>query len=169
MECAATPRSSPRSLQSAVCRWFPDRGHTLIELLITLAILAICVVLPALTLTRGLERVERRSASVVFQQMAALAQTQAMYTGVPVDVAFDGSTVLASGPLTERAIAPMPGVATAVSSNVARWSRSTGVSVRFGPAFGSPDAAGSVYVGSAPAQMRIVVRLESGLTRLEVQ
>lgn len=146
-----------------------EHGHTLAEVLISLAIIGICAILPAVALTRHLERVERRSVSLVVQQVAALAQAKAMYTGVPIDVACDGSTVVASGPLAESATAPIPGVSATVSSNVARWSRSDGVSVRFGPGFGSPDGAGSVYVGSPPGQMRVVVRVESGLTRLEVR
>lgn len=146
-----------------------ERGHTLVEVLIALAIICFCAVLPTVALTRHLERVETRSVSLVFQQVAALGQAKAMYTGVPIDVACDGSTIVASGALTETAAAPIPGIKAPVSSNVGRWSRSTGVSVRFAPGFGSPDGAGSVYVGSPPGQMRVVVRVESGLTRLEVR
>lgn len=169
MECARTALSRLRSSQPAPGLSGSQHGHTLIELLIALTIIGICAVLPAVTLTRHLERVERRSVSLVFQQVVALGQAKAMYAGVPIDVACDGSTVVASGPLTDSAAAPMPGIKATVSSNILRWSRSTGVSVRFGPGFGSPDGAGSVYVGSLPGQMRVVVRVESGLTRLEVR
>lgn len=144
-----------------------QRGHTLIELLVTLAVIGICAVWPTVALSRNLQKAERRSVSLVFEQVAALAQTQAMYTHVPIEVTSDGTAVTASGGPTGGTIAPLPGVKAAMSSNVERWSRSPGVTVRFHPGFGSPDCAGSIYVGTAPGQMRVVVRLESGLTRLE--
>ncbi len=144
-----------------------EHGHTLVELLIALAVIALCALLPTVSLIRHLERVETRSVSHMFQQVAMLAQTKAMYTRVPIDLACDGASVTASGGLAGGSTSQIPGTKTTVSSNVARWSRSSGVVVRFLPSFGSPDGAGSVYVGAPPNHMRVVVRLESGLTRLE--
>jgi prepilin-type N-terminal cleavage/methylation domain-containing protein len=141
-----------------------QRGYTLIELLLVLALLAVCLALPAASVVSGLHCVEARGACQAWQVAAAQAQLESVWSGARVAVSVGGSG-LSVGPNGAEETAAQQPPAVDASSNVARWNRVALVTVTFVGPFGSPDGAGSVYFGDAGTGATAVVRLESGLTR----
>lgn len=142
-----------------------EHGHTLIELLLALAIVAIGAGIPVVSLTRTITRLEAGASARVWESGAAAAQMQAIWGGSPSDLSIDehGLELTSAGACVTAA--PPVGVSAVPLVNVSRWEREGAVNVRFLPSFGSPDAAGSLYFGTEGAGERVIVRMESGLAR----
>lgn len=140
-------------------------GHTLLELLLVLLILAICLALPAVSLIRGLSVVRSRGVCQAWQAAAAQAQLASLWSGGSVAVDAGAYGIALRGP-SGAPIAVTPDVGpTEAAANISRWTSADGVSVVFAWPFGSPDAAGSVHFGEPGRGATAIVRLESGLTR----
>jgi len=77
----------------------------------------------------------------------------------------DGERFLVFGGRLPQDDVGAPDMATAPRANVSRWQQATGVRVGFQGPFGAPDSAGSLTFGSGSTTCRVVVRVESGLTR----
>jgi hypothetical protein len=141
-------------------------GHTLVELLVVLVLLAVSFTALAAGLGVGFRRAEARGAGQVWQAAALAAQLEQMGRGgrVVVDtspraLAFVGE----SGHREALSLSPCFG---SLATNVARWRKHPGVTVAFTGRHASPDGAGSLYLGSDPT-LRLVVRVETGFTRRE--
>jgi len=140
-------------------------GYGLIELLVVLAMLAVCLVVGSISLGHALLRQEARGAAQSWQAASAWGQTGVLWHGGGTKVAYEegGLAVshdfaLCGGDL--GASAP----AVAAATNVVRWHDGGGVAVRFVGGFASPDAGGSIYFQDSGGRYRVVVRPESGLT-----
>ncbi len=140
-------------------------GHTLIELLVTVLVMAIAAALPGASLARTLARMEATGAAQLCESAAAAAQLQAIWGGSPTDLVISIRGLEVANEGEGRATIPPFGSPAVPLVNVSRWEREDAVGVRFLPGFGSPDGAGSLYFGSEGCGQRVVLRLESGLTR----
>ncbi len=140
-------------------------GHTLIELLVTLLVMAIAAALPGASLARALARMEATGAAQLCENGAAAAQLQAIWGGSPTDLVISIRGLEVANESEGRATISPLGTPAVPLVNVPRWEREDAVGVRFLPGFGSPDGAGSLYFGSEGHGQRVVLRLESGLTR----
>ncbi|MHB8870169.1 MAG: hypothetical protein ACYC6T_00540 [Thermoleophilia bacterium] len=140
-------------------------GHTLVELLVTLLVVAIATALPGASLARALARVEVTGAAQLCESGAAAAQLQSLWGGSPTDLVISSRGLEVASEGESRATIPPLGSPAVPVVNVPRWEREDAVGVRFLPGFGSPDGAGSLYFGSEGNGQRVVLRLESGLAR----
>ena len=139
-------------------------GHTLLELLLVLCILAICLALPAVSLVRGLDVVRSRGVCQAWQAAAAQAQLASLWSGGSVTVEAGASGIALRGPSGAPVeVTPELG-STEAAANISHWTTANGVIVAFAWPFASPDAAGSVHFGELGQGSTAVVRLESGLT-----
>lgn len=142
-----------------------DSGHSLIEVLVVLILVGAALGLPCISSARALGRVEARSSALVWEGAAAAAQTRALWGGSAVEVTASSEGLLVgdrgfgSADVAWGSRIGLPG------ANVTRWQRDGSVVVRFLPGFGSPDAAGSLYFGPQGGGEKVVIRMESGLTR----
>lgn len=142
----------------------PQNGHTLLELILAVSILALLLVLPCVTVVRGLQVVEARTSAQSWQLAAAQAQVAAAWEG-SVGRVLATPVSITSGDPRERLSLGMSSPALAVGSNVARWERDGGVAVTFAQGFGSPDGAGTITFGDTGWGAKVVVRIESGSNR----
>jgi hypothetical protein len=151
---------------NALCRKRPpSAGHTLVEVLLVLGLLAACSTAGVACLLSALGAQEARGAAQNWQAAAAWGQVGIMWQGGSATVDYDEGTLtvrhdlaLCGGSL--GASAPL----SAVDANVVRWRTAGGVAVRFGGRLASPDGGGSLYFDSGSNRYRVVVRPESGLT-----
>jgi Tfp pilus assembly protein FimT len=138
------------------------QGHTLLELVVVVALLVVTLFLPALSVFRALDLVSARGAAQTWQGAAALAQTAALWRGTPTKVVAAPSTVEETD---GRSTNQFPlGARIPLTCNVSRWSRPSGLTVTFDAGFAAPDSAGSLTFGEAAWASRVVVRMETGLT-----
>jgi prepilin-type N-terminal cleavage/methylation domain-containing protein len=147
-------------------------GYSLIELLLTVAVLGICLVAGSLSLIHGLRNQEARGAAQSWQAAATWAQIGVLWHGGSTE------TKYASGSLAVRHDLGLCGgdlgpsaPAVPVRTNLSRWRESGGVVVSFTGALASPDGGGSLFFDALQGSYRVVVRPESGLTtrtRVEV-
>jgi len=144
---------------------FGSRGHTLIELVVVLALVGICLALGLVSFSTGVGAQQARGAAQSVQVAAAWAQTDVLWRAGALRVAYDGGDIALTRDLGlgEAALGCAAPVAD-VSTNVARWRDGEGVGVTFGGALASPDGGGSLYFDVLQARYRVVVRPESGLT-----
>ena len=144
-------------------------GHTLIELVVALAILVIMAAGAAFGLVRATEQTSARGTAQILQMAAVRAQTAALWG--------EGSAAVS---LTTRGVRVQPAFAVAgaydgpggpvpVGTNLARWRSGESVQLRFGPSFGAPDGAGTVFLAGPAGNVAVVIRAESGLTRRELR
>ena len=138
-------------------------GHTLLELLVVVAVLGVAALLPLLTLTRVLDTVGARGAAQTWQGAAVLAQSSALWTGGPVGVAAGSDRIAVDAGTGALDLGSADGLA--VRTNFPHWVQPSGTRVSFDGAFGSPDGAGSITFGEPEWGTRVVVRLETGTTR----
>ena len=138
-------------------------GHTLLELLVVVAVLGIAALLPFLTLTRALDVVGARGAAQTWQGAAALAQSSALWTGGHAQVAAAADRIDVETGAVALDLGIAPGLA--VRTNFPHWALPMGARVTFDGAFGSPDGAGSITFGDPAWGSRVVVHLETGTTR----
>ncbi len=150
----------PRSLEA-------QSGHTLIELLVALALVALCAALPVASVAAALAQQVNRNNALICQTAAVVAQMGALGSATGRTVAWDaeGLTVASEGHAGVRFL--VAGGAPGLGTNVSRWRLNGGVRVSFVPVTAAPDSAGSVYFGDEGTGQRVVVRVESGLTRRE--
>jgi type II secretory pathway pseudopilin PulG len=152
----------PTSASRLACK---NAGHTLVELVVVLAILSLSLVLPAVSLVRGVAVVRNRGLCQVWQVAAAQAQLDCMWDGGKASVVADGEGIsLAPASRPKREVTPNLGP-TEATANVSRWEVSNSVIVTFAWPFAAPNAAGSVQFGPEGEACTGVLRLESGLTR----
>ena len=142
-----------------------ERGHTLVELTVVMALLGICMVAGVVSLASGVGTQEARGAAQSWQAAAAWAQVGVLWHGGSVALDYeDGALELAHDfSLCGGSLGPSAPVV-AASANVARWVAGGGVGVAFGGALASPDSGGSIYFDSLGTRYRVVVRPASGLT-----
>jgi prepilin-type N-terminal cleavage/methylation domain-containing protein len=144
---------------------FRQQGHSLVELLLVLAILGICFAAGTTSLARGLRTVESRGAAEAWQAAATWAQTTAVWHAEPTEVRFgSGHLSVAADSASNSGDLGASAPDVPVGANVVRWQQGEGVVVRFLSASAHPDSAGSLYFRSLDGEYRVTVRLESGLT-----
>jgi len=140
-------------------------GYSLIELLIVLAVLAICLVVGPLSLNHGLRAQEARGAAQTWQAAAAWAQVGVLWHGGAVRLSYTPGSLALSQDFGlcggDLGSSTPPVLAT---TNLPRWREGAGVAVKFGGALGSPDGGGSLFFGALEGAYRVTVRPESGLT-----
>lgn len=144
-------------------------GFTLVEVLVTLAVLAILVSGTLVGAGAALDRQQARGAAQACQAASAWAQTKAIWSVASTSVKYCGGVVDVTATTTVATAAADLSVPVAdASANVPRWQVPTGIAWTFIAGFASPDSGGSLYFGSTTARYRIVVRPESGLTAREL-
>jgi prepilin-type N-terminal cleavage/methylation domain-containing protein len=139
-------------------------GHSLVELLVVLAIMGICLALGAVPLARGIGQTEARGSAQTWQAAAAWAQTSAVWQGVDTRVSYESGeiAVASTGSAGEEDVQAFSAVP--VSVNVPRWREGQGTAVQFLALSGHPDSAGSLFFKTGQGAYKVTVRLESGLT-----
>ncbi|NLT34686.1 MAG: hypothetical protein GXX83_02155 [Gaiellales bacterium] len=149
-------------------------GHTLVELLVALAVLMLLISIPLLTCGRAVNAAESRGAAQVVQGVLAEAQVETLLLGGRHLVRLSegewthlrpGDAAAPSQPDATVYSDEIPTVA--VSTNVTRWTEASGVHVTFSGWFAAPDSAGSVFLGEEGTGSRVVVRAATGCTRRE--
>lgn len=139
-------------------------GHTLPELLIVLAVLGICTLIPALSMVSGLDALRVRSGAQLWQGAVAAGQMGAIWGVEDVEVSQLADGLHVSGESGANVAAVSFPEDMRSQANISRWSGAEGASLQLGTPFGAPNGAGSVYVGAAERRARVVIRAESGLT-----
>jgi prepilin-type N-terminal cleavage/methylation domain-containing protein len=142
-----------------------NSGHTLIELVVVMALLCICMVAGTISLASGVGAQEARGSAQSWQAAAAWAQVGVLWHGGSVALDYDdGNLALAHDfSLCGGSLGPSAPAA-AASANLGRWAAGGGVGVTFGGPLASPDGGGSIYSDALRTRYRVVVRPESGLT-----
>lgn len=144
-------------------------GFTLVEVSVTLAVLAILVTGSLVGAGAALDRQQGRGAAQVCQAASAWAQSKAIWSGASTSVKYCGGSVAVSAAATvATAKADLSAPVVDASANVARWQVPAGITWTFSAPFASPDSGGSLYFGSATGRFRIVVRPESGVAAREL-
>lgn len=140
-------------------------GHTLLEVLVALLVVGIATAVPAVSLSRAFAGLEADVAARLWQSGALAAQTHSVWGAQPTAVVVSGRGMQVTTGSTAQSTGfgfvnpQVPG------TNVPRWICDQAVSVRFLPGFGAPDGAGSLYFGREGNGRRVILRLESGLSR----
>jgi prepilin-type N-terminal cleavage/methylation domain-containing protein len=143
----------------------PPSGHTLLELVVVIAVLAVCATMGWASLGRALQSTGARGGAQSWQVAALGSQLATLWSGADTSTQADGGQLLVLGGRLPQDDVGTPDMATAPRANVSRWQQSTGVRVGFRGPFGAPDSAGSLTFGSGSTAYQVVVRVESGLTR----
>jgi prepilin-type N-terminal cleavage/methylation domain-containing protein len=146
-----------------------SRGHTLVELVVVIALVGMCFAVGLISLSAGVGAQKARGAAQSVQAAAAWAQTDVLWHAGSVRVGYDEGDVELTHEIGLhgtgiRCAAPVVGV----STNVARWRDGDGVGVTFSGTLASPDGGGSLYFGASGTRYRVVVRPVSGLTARSV-
>lgn len=140
-------------------------GHTLIELVVVLALASICLVVGMVSLGPGLRNGEARGAAQGWQSTTAWAQVGVLWHAGSVEAAYQDGHLTAAGELGLCGGALSVDAPRALTtSNVSRWVTGTRVAVGFSGSLASPDGGGSIYFDGERVRYRVVVRPESGLT-----
>lgn len=140
-------------------------GHTLLELVVVVAALAVCATIGWVSLSSSLDSTGARGGAQSWQVAALGSQLATLWSGADTSIQADGAHVLVLGGRVSQDDVGAPDLAAAPSANVFRWRQETGVRVGFRGPFGAPDSAGSLTFGSGSTAYQVVVRVESGLTR----
>ncbi len=140
-------------------------GHTLVDLVIVLALVGICLTAGMVSLASGVGTQQARGAAQSAQAAAAWAQTDVLWHGGSVRVGYDAGAVDLTHDLdlcgaSLGCAAPVADV----STNVARWRDGEAIAVTFTGDLASPDSGGSLYFDALQMRYRVMVRPESGLT-----
>lgn len=142
----------------------PD-GFTLIEVLVTLCVLAVLVLGSTAGAGIALDRQQARGAAQVCQAAFAWAQSRAIWSGTSAVVQYDGGSLSVQNASDHGAAqGDVSAPQAETDANVLRWRLGGGVALTFGSGFGSPDSGGSLYFGLTGGRYRLIVRPESGLT-----
>lgn len=143
----------------------PASGHTLLELVVVIAVLAVCAAMGWASLGRSLESTGARGGAQSWQVAALGSQLGTLWSGANTSTQADGEHLLVLGGRLPQDDVGTPDMATAPRANVSRWQQGIGVRVGFRGPFAAPDSAGSLTFGSGSTAYQVVVRVESGLTR----
>jgi type II secretory pathway pseudopilin PulG len=140
-------------------------GYCLAELLVTLALMGMCLAIAAVSVCHSLDRQQERGAAQAAQAAAAWAQAHVVWQGGEASVALVGGHLTVgygsdSDPDDLGLLAP----SATVTANVGRWLVAGGVVCHFLAPFGSPDSGGSLRIESDDSCYKITIRPESGLT-----
>lgn len=140
-------------------------GHTLVELLVVLALLALAATAGAVDVTHAVRSSEARSSAQAWQAAAAAAQTSALWSGRPVRLSSSSAGVeLVRGPGASGVARDLGALTSVPSANVIRWREPAGVGVTFAGGSAAPDSGGTLQFGDPGRGFRVTVRVESGLT-----
>ncbi len=140
-------------------------GHSLIELLVVVAVLGVCLAAGSVVMAGYLGTQQARGAAQSLQAAAATAQVGVLWNQNASEVRYDSGRVSVSQDgANGMGALDVSTASVAVSTNLARWLHGAGVSVTFGQGFASPDGGGSVYFQVLESKYRVTVRPESGLT-----
>lgn len=144
---------------------YGDSGHSLIEMLLVLALLGACFAGAGVTLSRGVAAVQARGAAQTWQAAGTWAQVGAVWQGSATEVDFESGhlAVRSDGGTSGGDLGGAAPAASAIA-NVVRWQQGQGVVVRFLAGSAYPNSAGSLYFTAPGCDYRVTVRLESGLT-----
>lgn len=143
----------------------PASGHTLLELVVVIAVLAVCATIGWASLSNSLDSTSARGSAQSWQAAALGSQLSTLWSGADTSMQADGDHLLVLGGRLPQDDVGTPDMASAPRANVSRWQQGTGVRVGFRGPFGAPDSAGSLTFGSGATACQVVVRVESGLTR----
>jgi hypothetical protein len=140
-------------------------GHSMLELVIVLALLGTCFAAGGVFLARGIGAVQARGAAQAWQAAATWAQIGAVWEGAANRASFDaGHVAVAADAGTSAGDLGYAASSVQTVANVVGWRFGNGVVVRFTGGSGSPNSAGSLYFRAPRGGYRVIVRLESGLT-----
>jgi prepilin-type N-terminal cleavage/methylation domain-containing protein len=138
------------------------QGFSLIELLVAMAVLAVCLSLALPPFYESVTRTRSRTAAQTWQAAASWAQVRQLACGGAASVRVERAGLGIVGP--GESSPAIDSTTAALSTNVSRWRAGSGVEVLFAGAFAAPDSAGSVFFGPEGLDTRVVVRVESGFT-----
>jgi len=130
-----------------------------------IAVLALCATIGWVSLGSSLDSTSARGSAQSLQVAAAGSQLAALWSGADTSMQIDADRTLMLGGRLARDDIGTPDMAAAPRANVSRWRLGTGLRIGFLGPFGAPDSAGSATFGSGSTACRVVVRVESGLTR----
>ena len=140
-------------------------GHTLLELLVVLAIIGVCLLAGTVSLTKELGTEEGRGAAQTWQAAAAWAQLGVLWHGGSAHLQYQAGEASLVHDFSEfGGTLGLSAATVPVSTNLSRWKMGSGVSVGFTGALGSPDGGGSLLFGEGNRLYHLVVRPESGLS-----
>jgi prepilin-type N-terminal cleavage/methylation domain-containing protein len=137
-------------------------GFSLIELLVAMAIFAVCLALTLPPFYESVTRTRSRTAAQAWQAAATWTQIRQLAAGGSTSVSVEPTGLSVTGP--DDGIKVIDATIEEPSTNVSRWRADSGVKVSFGGDLAAPDSAGSVLFGPTGLQTRVVVRAESGFT-----
>ncbi len=143
----------------------PASGHTLLELVVVIAVLAVCATMGGASLGNSLDSTGARGGAQSWQVAAVGSQLATVWSGADTSMQADADHILVVGGRLPQEDVGTPDLGTAPHANVSRWQQETGVRVGFRGPFGAPDSAGSLTFGSESTAYQVVVRVESGLAR----
>jgi prepilin-type N-terminal cleavage/methylation domain-containing protein len=158
----------PTTTKGRIPLWRGSKGHTLIELLVVVALLGLAAAGGGLSVGRSVEITEARTAAQSWQAGAAAAQVRALWEGrtALLTAGSSGLSLAYEGPSsTCDRVDDLGSVGPVPTPGVARWRSVDGVSVAFSAGVAAPDSGGSLYFGDIAWGSRVVVRVESGLSR----
>jgi prepilin-type N-terminal cleavage/methylation domain-containing protein len=155
--------TEPRAVRG--CPVGASSGHTLLELVIVIAVLAVSATIGWASLGNSLDATAARGGAQSWQVAALGSQLATLWSGSDTSTQAAGDHVVVLGGRLPQDELGAPDLAAAPRANVSRWQQETGVRVGFRGPFGAPDSAGSLTFGSGPTAYQVVVRVESGLTR----
>lgn len=135
-----------------------EGGHTLLELLTALLILAVLLAITIPSYHGMARRLDERSGASVGRAAFALVQLQALREGERAELSLgaNGAKVSAGS----RTSVFQGSLRSTVESNVESWVSPDSVTLRVVPPFGAPSQGGTVWLGD----YGFVVRPVSGLT-----
>ncbi len=135
-----------------------EGGHTLLELLTALLILAILMAVTIPSYHGMARRLDARGSATVGRAALALVQLDALRAGERAELSLSAEGVkVFAGSRTRVFQSRLPGT---VEANVASWFSTGSVTLRVVPPFGAPSQGGTVWLDD----YGFVVRPVSGLT-----
>jgi len=153
------------SQRSSTPRLHSAEGHTLVELVLVLALLGSCAAIGAVSLTTALGSAEGRGAAQSWQAATAWAQVGVMWHGGSVRLSYDqGHLQLAHDLALCGADLGLCAPVAVSNANVSRWVTDGDLNLHVSGRLASPDGGGSIYFDSPTGRYQVVVRPVTGLT-----
>jgi hypothetical protein len=140
-------------------------GHSMVEMLLVLALLGVCFAAGGIALSHGVTAVQARGAAQAWQAAGTWAQVGSVWQGTASEVRFEsGRLAVTADTGTSGGDLGASAPAAPAVANVVRWRQGEAVVVRFLAGSAYPNSAGSVYFRAVGGDYRVTLRLESGLT-----